>query len=400
MDFVDFTNVTFRYWNKYLKDAADALHDGRLVSEAEKLLFPNLLMVTNCEGYYVAELLGATSSFAGLTLKKSKTQPINSYLNQFDNTASMPLIMVAEAQSSFSGICLAREGDFDEVKRRFPAFNSQKTLLVGTVGSGSLFAFDKSFESMSIDHCLLINQKGNAYRCKNILSLFVVRNSIRAGNLKRFYSHVNSKNVVVLHTLSAGDEASSVAGQFQNMYLSQGVHETTLGEFLRMHPEVVQTAFSCESFLYEKSFKWIKSKFEMDELTINPDLLVRRHDGFYDIYDLKTAAFKYKSLTNKKSSRRKFIEYVYDGIAQLHNYSEYFKVPENAKHALDTHGVEVSNPKLVLVVGSWENVVPADVQQASELHPDITIIDYDTFCHLYISGASAGKSEALHDAEQ
>ena len=207
--------------------------------------------------------------------------------------------------------------------------------------------------------------------------------------MKRFYARQHSdEKIAAIHTIASGAESIITAGQFQNLYLSQGVHETTLGEFLRLHPEFLKKAFSCNEFLYEKSFQWKESKFVRDEQSINPDLLIKRLDGFYDICDLKTAAFKYKSLTNNKTSRRKFNDYVYDGVAQLNTYREYFTYAENARHAFEVHGVKVSDPKLILVVGSWDNACPIDIEQACLNHPEITIIDYDTFCHLYIAAAS------------
>lgn len=388
MEFKDFTDITVRFWRKYLNEIAELHREGKVDSGGGKLLFPNIIMSTNCDGYYVAELVGATPAYVGLSEKKSKGQSIYRYLSQFDDSVSKPLFVLDGHQASISRICLAHENDAVEVRKRFPIIDSYKSGLAMLGGVGSLFDFADTFEFVSIHNCLLVNQKNKVYRCKNILSLFIVRSAVTAKQLKDFYSSVNSHGeVAVVHTVAASDEALAVAGQFQNMYLSQGIHETTLGEFLKLHPDVIYKAFSCDSFLYEKSFKWIKSRFAMDEAEINPDLLVRRSDGFYDIYDLKTAAFSFKSLTSRKSSRRKFIEYVYDGIAQLHNYSEYFKVPENAQYALEVHGVRVSKPRLVLVVGSWENALPHEIEQASELHQDVTIIDYDTFCQLYISAA-------------
>jgi ABC-type antimicrobial peptide transport system permease subunit len=50
-----------------------------------------------------------------------------------------------------------------------------------------------------------------------------------------------------------------------------------------------------------------------------------------------------------------------EGVAQLANYAEYFTYSQNAAHAKDKYGLSVENPKLVLVVGSWENSSPEEV---------------------------------------
>lgn len=393
MDFTDFERVTINFWREYLSGISTAKKEGRLYSEEGQILFPTILMVTNCEGYYVAELIGASCEYVGLSLKKSRSQSISKYFNQFDDSAAEPLFVLDGFNILFDGLCLSHVGDFEEIKKRFPVFDSFPTRLMGSEagsGSGCAIAFGDDFQSASFNNCLLVNQRGGAYRCKSVLTLMIVKNSIKAGELKKFYSgQQRNDKVAGVHTVAAGAESVIItAGQFQNLYLSQGIHETTLGEFLRLHPDFLKKAFSCDEFLYEKSFQWKETKFLRDEQSINPDLLIKRADGFYDICDLKTAAFKYKSLTNSKTSRKKFHDYVYDGIAQLNTYCEYFTYAENAKHAYEKYGVKVSNPKLILVVGSWENARAIDIEQACLNHPGITIIDYDTFCHLYIAAAS------------
>ncbi|MNR29951.1 hypothetical protein D3C85_1473720 [compost metagenome] len=113
-------------------------------------------------------------------------------------------------------------------------------------------------------------------------------------------------------------------------------------------------------------------------------MLVRRADGYYDIYDLKTAALAKKNITKGGRKRRRFIDYVEEGVAQLVNYEEYFSYPKNAEYAHKKYGVQCKEPKLVLIVGSWENSSIEEVQQARRRYPNIEIIDYDTFCHLFI----------------
>jgi hypothetical protein len=97
------------------------------------------------------------------------------------------------------------------------------------------------------------------------------------------------------------------------------------------------------------------------------------------IYDLKTAALNKQSLTKGKRSRRRFIDYVNEGIAQLANYKEYFKFPQNQELAWEKYKVKVKTPNLVLVVGSFENANKEEIDEACLPFKNITIIDYDTF---------------------
>ena len=136
---------------------------------------------------------------------------------------------------------------------------------------------------------------------------------------------------------------------------------------------------------YEPYLTWEEHDGTCEDVAINPDLLVRRDDGFFDIYDFKTALLDKSKITKASRSRRRFIDYVGEGISQLANYREYFSYPKNAALAKEKYGVEVKEPKLVLVVGSWENVDPVEVEQACRQYGDLVqVIDYDTICQMFI----------------
>ena len=110
--------------------------------------------------------------------------------------------------------------------------------------------------------------------------------------------------------------------------------------------------------------------------------MVKRDDGFYDIYDLKTAALWKMNILKGERKRRRFIDYVEKGVAQLANYREYFEYPKNRDLAKSKYGIEVQDPKLVLVVGNWENTDLKEIDEACRRYRDVNIIDYDTFAHL------------------
>jgi hypothetical protein len=168
------------------------------------------------------------------------------------------------------------------------------------------------------------------------------------------------------------------------MYLFPGLRETTIGEFIKLHPEVVKEAFKTTHFEYEPYLKWIEHDGTCQDDAINPDLLTKRDDGFFDIYDLKTAALERTNVTKGGRRRRRFIDYVEEGVAQLANYREYFEYPGNAEYAKSKYAIQIKDPKLVLVVGSWENSDINEVNQACRKYKGIEVIDYDTFCHLFI----------------
>jgi hypothetical protein len=194
-----------------------------------------------------------------------------------------------------------------------------------------------------------------------------------------------------IYTVSPGqNERLLLGGQLQNMYLFPGLHETTIGEFLLKHPDVLRAAFHTDVFLYEKSLKWIEHDGTVRERTINPDLFIKRPDGHFDIYDLKTALLDRARITKGDRNRRRFVDVVNEGIAQLKNYEWYFTFSKNAEWAQSEFGISVCRPQLTLVVGSWENVDLKEVSEALRSAPEnVSIVDYDTMVHIFMGATKA-----------
>lgn len=389
MQFEEFSKITLSFWRERLSLVHKMVKVKAGLEHLYKATYPSMLLVTNCNGFFVAELVGCVEGYQGLTLKKLKSQSTHKYLSQFDDRKIDPLMHLDVRKAVIRNCCLARELDEEKLKERFPALDLFGTKLIGGT-EGALLTFGNGFESLEMGECFLVNQRGSAYRCKYITALFMVAKNITSKDLKLLYKDAcsNEQGMTAVRTRLRNDEVLTVAGLFQNIYLAGGLHETTIGEFIKTHPDIIFKALSCTSFLQEKSFKWIKKPYDLDDGEIRPDLLVRRSDGCYDIYDLKTAALNEKNLIRGKSSRKRFIDYVHEGVAQLRNYAEYFKIPENAQYARDKHDVVVEDPKLVLIVGNWDNADPHEVARVVELYNDVTVIDYDTLCGLYVSAAS------------
>src|SRR5207248_10770483 len=96
-----------------------------------------------------------------------------------------------------------------------------------------------------------------------------------------------------------------------------------------------------------------------------------------------------KSITKGTHKRRRFIDYVNEGIAQLNNYRDYFSYEMNRNHAFSKYKIKVQEPKLYLIVGSYDNVNDAEVREACRSHrDDLAIIDYDTLNSLFANGTN------------
>jgi len=177
---------------------------------------------------------------------------------------------------------------------------------------------------------------------------------------KNLYSEADAQGV---HTCNAENgHILTVASQFASTYLFYGLRETTIGDFLNQHPEIIQKAIGTQKFIYELYLKWTEQSPENTDKAINPDLMIEHEDGFYDIYDLKTALLDKKSLTKGVRSRRRFIDYVQDGVAQLANNEEYFTYNKNREYTLNKYGIKIEKPDLALVVGNFDNVNKTEIE--------------------------------------
>lgn len=366
--------------------------NGRLDTGGVNVIYPNMLLVVNCGGYYVAELMGSTVVYNGLVVKRHLEKTIYRYLNPFHQKEGVPssaLFGGGPEVAVIKGLCLSNFKDLDKLEHRFPAVRMYETKFVCD-GAEAMFAFSSEFGSLLLENTLIAAQSGAAQRIKHVVSSFIFRSNVDRNDLAAAMDHYLSGSDVriVQGYADLVTKDLMVATQLQSLYMINKIRETTIGEFVRQHPHIIKRAFSTDDFIYEPSFKWLEHSGNCEDHSINPDLMIRRDDGCYDIYDLKTALLDKRQLTKNDRKRRALIDCVYDGANQLGNYREYFSYKKNAEHALEKYKVVVRNPKLTLVVGSWENYSAVEVAEACRMMPDLTVIDYDTMIHNFLRAST------------
>jgi hypothetical protein len=265
--------------------------------------------------------------------------------------------------------------------------------------NGSLFAFGENFRSCYIDNCIIVNRLEEIYRIKYVLHLTIIGKSFsKCEYLKDISRNLESPletsdDLTGIHYIkNESEEDHMLAGQFANLFLVPGLRETTIGDFLEKNPDFLRRAFrtlSCRDVLYQKELKWIEGN-PYPEKSIKPDLLFERNDGCFDIGDLKTPLLDKGKITKSDHRRRRFTDDVNEGVAQLANYREYFSFQKNRAYAESKYGIKVSEPKLILIVGSYENVIQNEVNEASRTLPlNCMVIDYDTLNLMYLSSFDA-----------
>jgi hypothetical protein len=87
---------------------------------------------------------------------------------------------------------------------------------------------------------------------------------------------------------------------------------------------------------------------------LEPDFLVQRTDGLFEIFELKTPQ---ERLVCPKKYRNKFTAKVNEYLSQAQYYSEYFDDSENRNRVKALHSLDVQkSPDMVLVVGTDDGV--------------------------------------------
>jgi len=394
-----FQQIISHRWLAYISETATAVKQGRIIVNNEKLLYPNLILFVETADHFIAEIYGSTESPLSLSSIKQRTTLTSAeYLFQFavenlEQAQTSPKIQLGGQNQVIRGVFFRRSNDPAGFVKRFPFIEQWNAGFAPTGGVGPTLYFTDSFRSAFFTNCIFLNQYEKIYRAKFCDHLIIVRKSLEepeleAGLLRELIldNGTGTANLVGIKLCGGGNlERLLLAGQFANMFLMPRIRETTIGKFLENNTTLLKTAFGVQEIISQPPLPWRAGNPDPNEESIIPDFLLRHSDGFCDICDIKTTVDTRKSITKGGHRRRRFIEVVHEGIAQLANYEDYFSFPENAMAAKEKYGVSVRNPKLILVVGSYDNAPFAEVSQASrQLKPNIEIIDYDTLNAMFI----------------
>jgi len=354
------------------------------------------VLYTETSEHFIAELFGATLRFDGLTSRIHKELSTSRYLYQFGDNSENPMFKFDSNNSGLKNILLSRVIDIEKVKTRFSfdPYEIHPTKMIMQPEGGCLISFGTNFQSCFLNNCLIINNFQQFYRMKDILYVCIVSKSlalntfIREETNKHQWPVNTTDDLVGIHYVpSKAVESYKLSGQFANIFLVPDIREPNIGKFLHRNPDILKKALNCSEFLYEKPFKWLEGNPNPSEDHIQPDFVLKSSQSlFWDICDIKKPLLDKDNLTKGEHSRRRFKDDVYEGIAQLANYEQYFSYPENAKYAKVKYGVEINSPKLILIIGNYENFDIQQLQEASRsLKDNYTVIDYDSLNVAYLA---------------
>lgn len=391
MLFDQFCNHTSEIWNNYLSmvQSADLKYNGTP-------LFSNTAVFTNFSDYFSFELYGLSRSIPKrIGIIKQKGDSIYDLIDLFNLKESAPQFNVGRGIFRLSNLCISHEGDSNLVADRFPIEKIYKTKIIRQGGKGSLLKFNEDFKFCALDNVLITNSYNNIYRSRNIIFLCIFKKNITKRELGDFFEQVLFESdeynrvfgAFVCGTIS--EEYIATVSELQNVIVTPSSRETTIGHILSEHSHILKYTLNSDNIIYEPYLKWIESDLDPGREAINPDFLVKNMSGGYDILDLKLARFDKGKMYKGSIPRRRFVDYVNEGISQLYNYKKYFEFQKNREHALHKYGVVVENPKLILVVGNLENLPPEEVSRAMAPYKGLEIIDYDTLVSLFINNTAS-----------
>lgn len=388
MEFDQFCQTHIEVWHKHFKRLYTSIHKKEVNLQTGLLLYPTMVLYTETEDHYLAELFGAVTKYNNIIPRRHVESSTARYLYQYAALEENPMFIMNARNNSFKFLLLSRDIDKSRVKERFgldlsDMYPSQLSM---TKEGGSLIAFGPEFQSCYLDNCLLVNTYQQIYRMKSILNLTVISKTMSLPDFiqdMQYYHSWPVQNTGELHGVyyipTSSAWAYIMSGQFANLFLVPGLREPNIGQFIHRNPNFIKYALDCVDFLYEQPLEWKEGNSNLDEKYIQPDLLLKLANDNWDICDLKKPLLERARIVKGQHSRRRFIDYVEEGIAQLANYEDYFKFKKNADYARNKYRVSVSNPKLILIIGNYENVEPSEIKEAERmLKPNYAIIDYDS----------------------
>lgn len=393
-----FSKTCKRILDQYFKKIEGFVDNGQISinGNSEPLFkYPTMIITAKTEEVFYFELVGSSPIRKPLRIKKSSIKDIEKAISLNDkNEYSGYMFNVCGNGSSLINMIIgSADSNVNIDINRFPISKYFKTNLSYSPELKNTILFADDFVASRLSNILITSSKDNIYKARYISEMLFFHNKIDIDDLEKSLENYCSipsgaGTIDLLGIYLQTDENTEKemsATHLQNLVLLNGVHETAIGDFLYDHPDILLNALGYEDFLYETSLNWIHQVAGNHDKSIRPDLLLKRPDGNYDICDLKKGLVNRKSLTQDDRKRRRFIDPVNEGIAQLANYEEYFTYSENADYAKEKFNISVSSPNKILIIGNKDNANEIEIKEALRGTSNISVFDYESIISLYLA---------------
>jgi hypothetical protein len=392
--------------DEYFETVNQRLGSGALVPPHSTVrLFPTVIVFTKTPTLYAFELFGARRRYRPLRTKLHEVSSSDVFLGDFKYDGPTSYLITFEPGSDakrgtadLRRLALSSRRTLDALEARFPGVLNLFPTHLLQVGVSNDVRCTKSFDGsrlaqpLLISNCLITNTLDSIVRARFTNLLVAVPRDIEAQELSGVLRELAGDDPNYLpgvQIVEQGQQESIVqAGQFANLYL-QGLQETTLTQFIEDHFEIIKYALNADQIFFQLNLPWRERNPDPTEEAIQPDIIMRQKDGTWFIIDFKLPLLTKASVTTGGHRRRRFIHTIADGIAQLHNYREYFDYKANRREAFTRLREEVQEPQLMIIVGTSENVDLTEVDEAMRALKPIDIVDYDTLIRLFLANYSS-----------
>lgn len=399
--------------NRYFTQIHTALSDGSMrLSPGCVCLYPSIILFTETDTHYVVEFLGAQRRYRDVRVKRHRQPSFNQVLASF-NFDRPVVYLLGTGDSRKTNLELVLEGFaclnsrlIDKMNSRYPRLREMFNSLMASDLSG-WFADNPGAEAYAsvdgecidntlvIKNCVLSSTLGETVRVRHTNFLLAVSRRLDADEVAATVAdhltirRITNERLAGVQIVPEGSQERIIlSAQFSNLFL-QKTKEVTLSQFLEDHTDALKAALKAELIWFQARLPWREGNDDSGEQYIQPDIIIRRYDGIWQIIDLRLPLITRTSITKGAHKRRRFIDDAYEGISQLANYAQYFEFPANREAAEQILGtMPESSPATVLIVGNVENVREAEVLQAKRSHSEVEIMSFDTLANL-ISGIGA-----------
>jgi hypothetical protein len=365
----EFVKVNSQFWGDHLKSVSEHLpvsHGRELVGP---LLYPRQLVLTETPDWNILELVGVSREFRSLDVRRQKAASIDEYFGAAADQAGT--VVVLRNDDRYQDATIATELGRKALESRFPGV--QRMLgreLVGT-GESKLLSFSPGNYS-TLERVLLASSTESTVRVRWTFLAIAIHRSEPADKYREYLQQLvnEAPHLDPVGTLAVPRgqvEELLKADPFGATY-QHGFHKTTVGEFLQQHEDILLSAFDATQLIREPVLE------AEDGTAVTPDFILEREDGTHVVGDLALPLLEMA----KDGKKRRRSTTAPDGVQRLTQYEDYFKSSENQAFTKTKYGVEVTNPRKLLVLGSQESTTA----------PGVELIDYDTILRLYLATKS------------
>ena len=382
----EFVKVNSQFWGDHLKSVSEHLLGSHSRELPGPLLFPRVMVLTETPDWNILELVGVSREYRSLEVRRQKADSVDQY---FGGAAPEAVALLGE-ESVVKDSTIATKRGRVALESRFPGAESMiGNEIVGTGDADKLLQFEPGNYS-TLSRVLLVSSVDDSVRIHWTFLAIAIHRSEPADKyrdfLQRLVESVPHLDPVGTFSVPRGEVEQSLKGDaFASTYLMHGLHETTVGDFLQQHEDILLSTFDATKLIHEPFLEWRDGTPGADEIAIHPDFILERADGSHIVGDLTLPLLETANTAKGKKRHRTFVRPVAEGAARLAQYEEYFKSPENQAFAKAKYGIEVSDPRKLLVIASQENVDPTEFEEAAASAPDFEIVDYDSILRLYLA---------------